>query len=1261
MLVLSVQPAAQPVSAVPGAYAEPHVSAGPANPADIYRYLENPRMTGEGQQRPHASLRPYGDAATAVADVTEHAAPSPWVASLNGAWRLKVVNRPEDVPAGFHRAGYDVSRWPVAQVPHTWQSDFLDHPMFRNIPEELWPDDPPKVPRDVNPTGAYVRTMQVPSAWDGRSTFLRFEGVTSGYFVWVNGQYVGYDQGGYTPAEFDVTAALRPGENTVAVQVHRWGSGSYLEDFDQWRYSGIFRDVWLYSTPRTRLADLHVTTDLDSANRDATFSARVELAGVPGTYTVRGTLRDPAGRDTAVLSAPVTITGSTAATTLTRTISAPAKWSAEEPTLYTLLLELLDPAGQVSHVTSQAVGFREVAVRSKQVQVNGGRILVRGVNRAETDPDTGRHVSREAQRTDVMLMKRLHVNGVRTSHYPSDPHFYDLADKHGLWLADEVDIETHAHENCPSDCLASRPEWQDAFADRFRAMVARDRNHPSVIFWDTGNEAGLGTAHQAMADWATANEPTRLLYHQSNKPSGDAPFAHVNGLRYPTPAELEAKAKSTAKPIVMGEYEHAMGNSLGNFDQFWALARKYPQVQGGFVWDWAEQNLRQPLITTPDSSPNGIQAFLVGKPGEAAGRRGKAAALSGLDDYVDVFRDRRLDVSGTTKLSVDAWVKPGSWGGSFPIVTKGLQWALQMRDAKTLEFGVDAGSWQAVAAAVPANWANTWHRVTGVYDGANLRLYIDGTEVAAAARTGKLRPTVYEVNVGRNAETQQDKTKTRLGHGLVDDVRVYKSVLTRAELAAGADPSARAALALDFDTFTNEGDFLSLGMSLSGTDGVIGSDRALQPKAVELASVHAPVRFRAVDAVAGTVAVTNEQQAGALDLRLAWELVEVDRPLKSGSTDLRLAPGQTVTVDLPSEQANPADVERWLNLTALTTKATPWADAGSVFTTQQFAAGGRQVPGIALPPGTADPARVTRGTNTVTVAGTAWTYTFDTVTGTLTSMNAAGTELLRGGPTLDVYRPPTSNESYTWGTEDRKLWRDVGLDRLRTTVTSATADPAPDGGAVVEIKSTVAAGDVAGAFTVDQTMRFRIDRRGTITLSHRAQARGSKVSTLPYLPRVGFAVKMPDTMNRFAWYGRGKEESYNDRKDGLPVGVWSSTVDEQYVDYARPQAYGNHTDTRWATLSDGQRAGLLVAGDLDVSVTPYDDLARAEYAFQLPLVRNRGWVTLHVEHGETGVGETPNSVLDPYKLSPTKAYAYDVTIRPLTPAEVRAGGRATGG
>jgi beta-galactosidase len=523
---------AGPAVAGPAAAVDP--AGGPRTVQDVYRYLEDPQLTGEGQEAPHVDLRPYADARAAAADVTSHAAPNPNVASLDGDWQLKIFDRPDDVPAAFHDAGFDAAGWPTAAVPHTWQSDFIDHPVFRNIPSDIVPDDPPRVPRDVNPTGAYLRTFDLPADWAGDRVFLRFEGVTSNYLVWVNGGYVGYDQGGYTPAEFDITERLHPGRNRIAVQVHRWGSGAYLEDVDQWRYSGIFRDVWLYRTAQTRLRDAYLTTDLDAAYRDATLRARIDVAGAPGRFTVRGTLRDAKGRTVTTVSAPAEV----GQVTLTAPVSNPAKWSAEEPNLYTLVLQLLDADGRALHTTAQPVGFREVEVRDRQILVNGARILIKGTNRAETDPDTGRYVTREAQRDDVFLMKKLHLNAVRTSHYPSDPYLYDPADKHGLWVDDEVDIETHSHENCPSNCLADRPEWQQAFADRFQAMVERDKNHPSVIFWDTGNEAGLGAAHYAMAAWADADEPTRLLYHQSNNPDGDDPFADVDGARDPTPARL---------------------------------------------------------------------------------------------------------------------------------------------------------------------------------------------------------------------------------------------------------------------------------------------------------------------------------------------------------------------------------------------------------------------------------------------------------------------------------------------------------------------------------------------------------------------------------------------------------------------------------------------------------------------------------------------------------------------------------------------------
>ena len=911
------------------------LAAPSAAEPDIYRYLDDPQLTQEGQEPPHADLRPYPSEAAAVADVGEHRAANPYTMSLNGAWRLKMYDKPDDVPPGFADASAD---WPIAQVPHTWQSDFIDHPIFRNIPSEIVPDDPPRVPRDVNPTGAYVKTFSLPREWDGKRTFLRFEGVTSNYLVWVNGAYVGYDQGGYTPAEYDITSRLRPGRNVLSVQVHRWGSGAYLEDFDQWRYSGIFRDVWLYRTEQSRIQDAYITTSGD------VLTARV-TAGQIGQ--VSGKLFDGRGR----------VVGAATGATMSITVPGAKRWSAEEPNLYTLVLQLRD-GNRVLHTTAQAVGFRDLAVRDKTILVNGERILIKGVNRAETNPDTGRHATRDFMRQDVFTMKRLHINAIRTSHYPSDPYLYHLADRYGMYIDDEVDIETHNHESCPDQCLADRPEWQAAFADRFRAMVARDKNHPSVIFWDTGNEAGLGAAHYAMAAWADANEPTRLLYHQSNSPDGDAPYADVDGPRYPTPARLEARTQSSGKPIVMGEYAHAMGNGLGNFDQFWALARRYPSMQGGFIWDWAEQNLRQPLHMLTD------EAFLVGKPAVADG----VIDLSGLDDFVDVFRDERFDL--TERVRLEARVKPGEWSGSFPILTKGLGYALQMRDRDTLEFGVDVNGWTTVAADVPANWYDNWHVVSGVYDGASLQLSIDGTVVASVAENGQIDPGLYEINIGHNAETQQDNDlwSARTGHGQLDWARVY---------GTGAEPL----LSLDFDSARRRGDFLSLGISLSGTDGLVGSDRYLQPEVTEMAWAQAPIRVTQVSPT--VVRLHNEQQAGTLKTRVKWKLTESERTLQSGSRVVSLSPGESADVTVDEPPANPSDRERFLTVTAVSTRAAPWAGAGWVLGQGQFAAGGRAVPGV-LPTPVRGAPKLAQSGDTITVSGDDFRYRFDG--GTLASI-----------------------------------------------------------------------------------------------------------------------------------------------------------------------------------------------------------------------------------------------------------------------------------
>lgn len=1220
----------------PSAVAEP--PAGVPG-GDVYAYLENPGMIGEGQEPHHAYLRPYASAASAAAGEER----SPYVRSLNGKWHIAMADLPEHVPAGFQAADYDTSSWRAVTVPHTWQTDGLDHPIFRNIATEIQPDDPPRVPRDINPTAAYTRDFDVPGDWSRRATFLRFEGVTSGYFVWVNGRYIGYDQGGYTPAEFDISAALRPGHNRLAVQVHRWTAGAYLEDYDQWRYAGIFRDVNLYSTPATHVQDVTLRTDLDATYTDATLSAAVEIAhksgGATGRHRVTASLRDPRGHEVGRTSADV----SAAATAqLSMPVRNPAKWSDETPNLYTVVVTLTGPDGRVTHTTSSTVGFREIEIRDRVLLVNGTRVLFKGVNRAETTTEHGRHVPRDAQEHDVALMKQLNLNAVRTSHYPSDPYFYDLADSRGLWIDDEVDIETHNHENCAVWCQANQPEWRAAFMDRLISMVERDKNHPSVFMWDTGNEAGLGSAHFAMADWLEANEPTRPKYHQSNNPDGDAPFADVWGPRYPSPERFAEQAVSTTKPLIFGEYAHAMGNSLGNFREFWDIIRAHPQTQGGFIWDWAEQSITQPLRIVPDRSGNNIMTHLSGKPSLVDGHRGEGLYLSGLDDFVEVYRDRRLDLTGTA-VTLDAWVKPEAWSGDFRIVGKGdHQYTLKMKTQDTLEFFIHSGTWRSVQAKVPADWYGDWHRASGTYDGSTLRLYIDGREVGSLAYSGRIDWSSGEVNIGRDSETEWNDPSSigRMAHGVVDDVRIYDRALSPAELS-GDRPAGNAVLALDFDRIEERGSYLSYGSSLSGLDGLVGPDRYLAPETTQLAWVQQPLRFSYTP---GTLSTTNERHfVGTDDLRLRWRVNEGSKTVARGEQSLRVAADSTDTVPI-SLPDNTNGRERFLTVEAVTTTATKMLPRGHVLAHDQFFLDGTRVPG--LEPAPSQGAVTTSETDATVVASVGDVrYTVDKKSGALSSITVRGKELLAGGPVLDAWRPPISNETFAWGRAEGEDWRRAGLDRLETTVTGVTVT-----GAQVVVTSRVAAPDVANAW-FDQTMTYTIDDSGTVQLGHKVTPQGN-VRALTYLPRIGVSLAVPSSYDRFAWCGR-KAESYNDRGEGSPIGVYKSTVEDQYSKYHRPQDNSNHTDARWALLTDGRTGGLLVAGARDVGVTRFDDLDRAAYPFQLK--PNKGWNTLHASYAVTGVGDTPNPVREHYQVQQNQTYEYTLTLRPLTAAEARAG------
>jgi len=570
--------------------------------------LENPALLGRNKLPPHAFFVPF--AATDAA-LTRDPGRSPYYVSLNGRWEFRYVANPAVRPVGFWADDYVRREWDSIDVPGNWEIQGFGIPIYTNA-LYLYAPNPPFVPHDDDPVGSYRRSFTVPEAWRGRRIVLHFGSVKSAAFVWVNGREVGFTKGSKTPSEFDVTDVLRPGENTVAVQVYRFSDGDYLEDQDYWKISGLERDVFLYALPATHIGDYWVRPQLDSALRRGTLAVDVRIRRVAAEpVRIVARLVGPDGR--AAIRQPLTAqVGGVGDTTLTLSaaVATPVLWSAELPRLYTAVLALVSAAGDTTQVIAQRVGFRRVEVRGGLLLVNGTPVTIRGVDRHEHDPHTGRYVTETLMRHDIELMKQANINGVRTSHYPDDPRWYDLADEYGLYLVDEANIESHGMGYHPDTTLGNNPAWRDAHLDRTMRMVERDKNHPSVIIWSLGNEAGDGVNFQATSAWIHQRDRSRPVMYER---AGDRPHVDLITPMYARiPSLLRYASEWHERPLIMCEYAHSMGNSLGNFQDYWDVIYAHPQLQGGFIWDWVDQGL---AAHTPDGRPFWAYGGDYGPPG----------------------------------------------------------------------------------------------------------------------------------------------------------------------------------------------------------------------------------------------------------------------------------------------------------------------------------------------------------------------------------------------------------------------------------------------------------------------------------------------------------------------------------------------------------------------------------------------------------------------------------------------------------------------
>jgi beta-galactosidase len=571
---------------------------------------ENPAVISQNTEKPHATLFPYATEAQALAAKPEA---SPYHKSLNGTWKFRWLSHPSKVIADFYQPTVSDADWDNLPVPSNWQvvaareNRPYDRPIFTNI-KHPFPAKPPRIEADTNGTGLYRTRFTVPVSFQDREVFLHFGGVQSTCRVFLNGQYVGYHEDGMTPAEFRVTDFLKPtGDNLLAVEVINWSDGSYLEDQDYWRLAGIFRDVSLYSTPKLYLRDLAVITDLDEQLNNATLKVSAFVRNLTSltnpAFRLRATLYDPAQKVvyTETLGAEQAAgAGQESLLRYRHTLAKPQLWSAETPNLYTLTLQLIGPDNAVSEAISQRVGFREVTMATGQLLVNHKPVIFKGVNRHEFDPTTGRVISRESMIRDIELMKQHNINAVRASHYPNNPLWYDLCDQYGLYVIDEANVESHELWS-KGILLCDNPAWRDAFVARGRAMTERDKNHPSIVIWSLGNEAGMGQNFQDMASIIRLIDSSRPIHYEGRNnyqydfQSPKQPLTNFDiiSTMYPSVAGMEALSeRDPSRPLIVCEYAHSMGNSVGNFQEYWDVIAKNPRMQGGFIWDWADQGLR---------------------------------------------------------------------------------------------------------------------------------------------------------------------------------------------------------------------------------------------------------------------------------------------------------------------------------------------------------------------------------------------------------------------------------------------------------------------------------------------------------------------------------------------------------------------------------------------------------------------------------------------------------------------------------------------
>lgn len=1245
-------------------------------------------------------------------------------------WSLVVLQNQAlaqgDAYKNFYKTDYKATTndWKTnLQLPCSWTRQGFDFSIYTNVtmPWQSKYDSnvsAPNAPANYNPVGLYRKTFKVTDdmkAANGR-VYLSFQGVESSYYVYVNGKEVGYSEDSYSPHSFDITDYLTTdgSDNLLAVEVHKFCDGTWMEDQDMYYDGGIFRDVYLYSAPLVHIQDYKVETDLDENYEKATMKLNVTVANASKAaaegYKVDVRLYDQDGKmfvndmtmDLDTVPAADGDTDGSVSTAGSKLVLSPELWSAETPNLYTMVLSLYDSkTGTYMGSVSQQLGFREIEFTKSEVDTNGNRIttdseykpitingkqlLLKGTNRHDTDPEYGKYVPHETQEEDIKLMKQYNLNALRTSHYSNDEYLYYLCDKYGIYVMGETNLESHALMNQGE----KQVNFKNLAMDRTVTAFNRLKNRTAIVMWSTGNEnyysSSASYANGMFYDliWYFKNNDSTRPIHSESSDGNNGTDMRSN--MYPSVDTLYSRAAANM-PYVLCEYDHAMGNAVGNLKEYWDAIRSSDNMLGGFIWDWVDQsrilsldNLPQSYVVTEkkDGVVGSASISSVDENPDSGALTGKSAngyALFESDKY-----NEALSGSGKS-FTVEVICKPASDGADKVLIAKGdHQFALKTNSSKQLEFfAYYNNNWNSVTAKKPDNWVGNWHQVVATYDKGAIKIYCDGVLLGQGTGNTTIASSSVALGVGCSADNG------RTFDGEISIGRVYNRALSLEEIKAQnsttpaiTEKSDDVLLWADFagltvdeaskpydyyadtDAHTNlysdeiKGNFYGYGGDSGESpndnsfcvNGLVSPDRDVQPELYEVKYQYQSVWFTADDSklLGETIDVYNENNFLNLnDFDVTWTLTEDGKAIGSGklsAEDTNLAGRESGTIKVPYRASMPeekkAGAEYYLNLSVQLKEDTEWAKAGHEVAYEQF-----QIP--------AEVTKVEPTVNTnvtvdesaedvIKVSGTDFSFEVEKATGTLKNYVYKGETLLTSGPVPNYWRGILNNDN---GNYDGN-WKNVNKNVTASDIAVGTNDAGQK-----TIRVTLASASQAN---LKQTMVYKVDGSGAVTVDATVDATGTSLGR--YI-RIGTVMELPEGYENVEWYGNGPVEAMWDREDFATVGRYSNTVSGMFYPYLDTQDTGTVTGVKWISVTNpSAKSAMAIAATDTVEASALhftvDDLDQAQHPYELTKLDST-ILTVNYRSQGTGNKSCGADTLSAYLLPNNKAYTYEYTMVPYT-------------